>query len=120
MGVILPLFKDKEAKANNKDNYRGITMFPALCKIYEMILLNRLEAFAKQKGFIYEMHFGFQEGVGCIKASFVISETINHLLERGSKVLNCFSMFGTDLTPFGLTVSNTNYSQSWEVEAEGD
>ena len=26
-GVILPFLKDKGAKANNKDNYRGITMF---------------------------------------------------------------------------------------------
>ena len=37
-GLILPLFKGKSAKANNKDNYRGITLFPTLCKIYEMIL----------------------------------------------------------------------------------
>ena len=35
-GVILPLFKGKGAKAHNKDNYRGITFFPTLCKIYEM------------------------------------------------------------------------------------
>ena len=41
-GIILPLFKGKDAKANNKDNYREITLFPTLCKIYEMILLNRL------------------------------------------------------------------------------
>ena len=33
-GIILPLFKGKSAKANNKDNYRGITMFPTLTKIY--------------------------------------------------------------------------------------
>ena len=64
--VILPLFKGKGAKANNKDNYRGITMFPTLCKIYEMILLSRLEVFAKQKGFFSEMQFGFEEGIGCI------------------------------------------------------
>ena len=45
-GLILPLFKGKGAKANNKDNYRGITLFTTLSKIYEMILLNRLEKFA--------------------------------------------------------------------------
>ena len=37
-GIILLLFKGKGAKANNKGNYRGITLFPTLCKIYEMIL----------------------------------------------------------------------------------
>ena len=36
------------------------------------------------------MQFGFQEGVGCTEASFTIPETINHMLERGSKVLSCF------------------------------
>ena len=32
-GLVLTLFKGKGAKANNKDNYRGITLFPTLCKI---------------------------------------------------------------------------------------
>ena len=27
-GIILPLLKGKGAKANNKDNYRGIMLFP--------------------------------------------------------------------------------------------
>ena len=36
------------------------------------------------------MQFGFQEGVGCTEASFTILETINHILERGSKVFSCF------------------------------
>ena len=61
--AVLPLFKGKGAKANNKDNYRGIALFPTLCKIYEMILLNRLDKFAAHKGFFSEMQFGFQEGV---------------------------------------------------------
>ena len=55
-----------------------------------MILLNRLEVFAKQKGFFFEMQFGFQEGIGCIEASFTILETINHMLERGCKIFSCF------------------------------
>ena len=67
-GIILPLFKGKGAKANNKDNYRGITLFPTLCKIYEMILLtgllNTRDNFAAHKGFFSEMQFGFQEGCG--------------------------------------------------------
>ena len=89
-GIILPLFKGKGPKANNKDNYRGITLFPTLCKIYEIILLNRLNNCAAHKGFFSEMQFGFQEGMGCTEASFTVHETINHMLERGSKVFSCF------------------------------
>ena len=55
-----------------------------------MILLNRLDNFAAHKGFFSEMQFGFQEGVGCTEASSTILETINHMLERGSKVFSCF------------------------------
>ena len=36
------------------------------------------------------MQFEFQEGVGCIEASFTILETISHMLERGSKIFSCF------------------------------
>ena len=90
MGIILPLFKGKGAKANNKDNYRGITSFPTLCKIYEMIVLSRLEKFAIDNEYFSELQFGFREGVGCITASFTILETINYMLERGGKVFSCF------------------------------
>ena len=65
MGIILPMFrgKGKGAKPNNKDNYRGITLFPTLCKIYEMILLNRLEKFAIDNEYFSELQFGFREGI---------------------------------------------------------
>ena len=89
-GVILPLFKGKGAKDNNKYNYRGITLFPTLCKIFEMVLLKRLENFAEQMGLFSNMQFGFKEGVGCTEASFTILESINHMLERGNKVFSCF------------------------------
>ena len=41
-------------------------------------------------GFFSEMEFDFQEGVGCTEVSFTIIETINHILERGSKIFSCF------------------------------
>ena len=89
-GLVLPLFKGKGAKADNKDNYRGITLFPTLCKTYEIIIPNRLQKFASQAGYFSQMQFGFQEGSGCTEASFTILETINHMLERGSKMFSCF------------------------------
>ena len=81
--LILPLFKGKGLKANLKDNYRGITMFPTLCKIYEIILLKRIEKFASERNFFSDLQFGFKEGVDCIEASFTILETITSL--KGEK-----------------------------------
>ena len=40
------------------------------------------------KGFFSEMQFGFQEG--CTEVSFTILQTINHMLERDSKVFSFF------------------------------
>ena len=89
-GIILSLFKGKGTKANNKGDYRGITLFSTTSKIYEMILVNRLEKFASQKRYFSPMQFGFQERVGCVEASFTILETTNHVLEKGSKIFGCF------------------------------
>ena len=65
-------------------------MFPTLTKIYEIVLLERLEKFAGQNAYFSNLQFGFQEGVGCLEASFTILESINHMLERGNKVFACF------------------------------
>ena len=108
-GVILPLFKDKGAKANNKDNYRGITLFPTLCKIFEMVLLKRLENFAEQMGLFSNMQFGFKEGVGCTEASFTILESINHMLERGNKGLVVFLTFARLSIQYRSTVFCLNF-----------
>ena len=59
---ILPILKGKGAKANNKDYYLGITLFLTFCKIYEMIILNRLGKFASQAEYFSEFQFGFQKG----------------------------------------------------------
>ena len=85
--IILPLFEGKGAITGN---YGGITLFPTIFKIYEMIIVNRLEKFASQ--FFFQMQFGFQKGVRCVEASFTILETITSLLalERGSKIFGCF------------------------------
>ena len=83
-GQILPLFKGKGTKASNKDNYRGITIFPTLCKVHQLLLLRRLECFANENNFLSHFQFGFQEGVGCIEAleakfSAVFLTSVKHL-----------------------------------------
>ena len=87
-------------------------MFPTLTKIYEMVLLDRLEKFAGKNAYFSNLQFGFQEGVGCLEASFTILESINHMLERGNKVLHAFLIFAKPLILFGLTGCYTRFSQS--------
>ena len=60
IGMVLPLFKVKDLKAPEKDSYRGITLFPVILKVFEMIILNILEKFAKDKGYFSHLQFGFK------------------------------------------------------------
>ena len=115
-GVILPLFKENGAKANDKHNSRGITLFLTLCKIYEMVLLDRLENYVSQKGLFSDMQFGFKEEVACTEASFTVLETINHMLEREAKSSVAFLTSVKSSTPYGLRVYCINYFQSLESE----
>ena len=87
-GIVLPLFKGKGLKASEKDNYRGITLFPVVIKVFEMVILKRLEKFAND--YFSHLQFGFKNGTGCIEASFLINQAISYFVERGSKVFACF------------------------------
>ena len=90
MEMILLLFKGKGLKACEKDNYMGITMFPVILKVFEVILLRRLENFAKDKAYFSHLQLGFSAGSVRSEASFVIMEAINHIKEREGKVFACF------------------------------
>ena len=65
-------------------------MFPVITEIFEMILLKRLEDFTRSKSYFSPLQFGFKTSVGCLEASFVVSESVNHKLERSNKVFSCF------------------------------
>ena len=100
--MMLPLFKGKGLKTYDKDNYRLNVMFPVITKIFGMILLKRLEDFARSKSYFSPLQFGFQKSVGCLEASFVISESVNHKLERCNKVFFCFLDVKRPLKQYGL------------------
>ena len=58
------------------------------------VLLSPLEKFGKHQGLFSNMQFSFKEGVGCTEVSFTTLESINHMLEEGSKVVSgCFLDF---------------------------
>ena len=39
MGIIVPLLKNKHSDATQLEMYRGITIFPVLSKLFELVLL---------------------------------------------------------------------------------
>ena len=65
-------------------------MFSAFCKVFELLILRKLEAIVKEKRYFSHLQFGFREGASCLEASFVISESINCMREQGRKMFSCF------------------------------
>ena len=88
--MVLSLFKGKCLKASERGNYRGITLFLVVLKVFEMVILKHLEKFAKDKNYFSHLQFEFKNGTRCIEASLSINEAISHFVERGSKVFACF------------------------------
>ena len=88
--LLLPIFKGRKLKASNKANYRGITLFSVFCKVFELLLLDHSESIAQKQNYFSDLQFGFSNGVECIEASYVISESVNQAVEQGDKVFACF------------------------------
>ena len=84
--LLLPIFKGEKLKASNKDNYRGITLFSVFCKVFELLLLDHIESIAQEQNYFSDLQFCFSKGVGCIEASYVISESVDQAVQQGDKV----------------------------------
>ena len=54
------------------------------------MLLDHIESIAQEQNYFSDLQFGFSKGVGCIEASYVISESVNQAVEQGNKVFVCF------------------------------
>jgi len=81
-GIIIPLVKDTTGNRGSADNYHGITLSPALSKLFELCLLLRLKDFMKTS----ELQFGFKENVGCMHAIYTVKSVLNYFNKQGSTV----------------------------------
>lgn len=58
---VIPLFKSGDPK--EAGNYRPISLLPALNKIFEKVLYNRLQSFFEKNNIINDNQFGFRKGL---------------------------------------------------------
>ena len=90
-GVILPLFKGNGAKANNKDNYSGITLFHTLCKIHEMCSLIDLKTMYHKKGYFLICSLILKREWGALKHSSLFLRPSTICLNEEAKCSVAFS-----------------------------
>ena len=91
-GVIHTLYKGKGKDKSDPRSYRPITLLPALYKLLEKLTLSRINEWISENDiqFPNKQQSAYQHGRSCVSTSFVLQETIAHMLERNSKVYVCF------------------------------
>ena len=91
-GVIHTLHKGNGKERSDPNSYRPITLLPVLYKLFERLLLVRLQVWTADNNIIFPnpQQSGYQKNRSCVSTSFTLLEAIYHQLERHSKVYACF------------------------------
>ena len=77
--------KDKCKDICNSDNYRGIALSSALCKISDLIIINRHCNNLKTSN----LQYAFQKKHSTVQCSAVFQQMVKHYLDNGSEVYSC-------------------------------
>ena len=85
VGVIVPIYKNV-GKANDVNNYRGITLSSCLGKLFTTLLNVRLTDFCEENQVIKEIQTGFRQGYSTVDHVFVIKSLIDLFLHRKKKL----------------------------------
>ena len=83
--TILPIPKDYKTSLSSSDNYRGISLFNCICKLYDHVILHlfRKELTAS------EMQFGFKEHHSTTLCNLIFTEVISTYVNNNSSVYSC-------------------------------
>ena len=109
MGMIVPHYKDKRRKACGKDNYRGITLFSVIIKVFEVIILRQLENFAKEKGYFATFRLAF---LPVQRLPLLLWRSLTRSRKERATFLPVSWTYGKHLTRCGLMDCFINSSQS--------
>ena len=81
MGKVILIPKGK-TRTNTSKDFRPITLLPVIVKIFEKIILKRLQQQASDKGWISKEQFGFQPGRSATHA----------LMDYSAKIASCIKL----------------------------
>jgi hypothetical protein len=87
-GTIFTLFKGGKKDKSDPNSYRAITLSSVFIRLYESVLLHKID---NDKSLaVNKLQCGFQKQLGCLMTSFALKESIHNCIENGSKVYVCF------------------------------
>lgn len=83
--TVTSIPKDTNASLCNADNYRGISLLSSICKVFDIILLDKYSVNFKS----CDLQFGFKKQHSTVMAVSVVKEVVSHYLLRNSDVYMC-------------------------------
>jgi hypothetical protein len=89
--TIIPLVKSKMADLTDVNNYRAIAVSSAMSKIFESLLLQKINLYNINKNDDYQ--FGFKQNHSTTSCSNYFKKTVQYYTSRGSHVFACFIDF---------------------------
>ena len=82
---IISIPKDSTASLTTSDNYGGISLFNAICKLFDNVIL-ALYGDELQSS---DMQFGYKQGHSTTLCTLIHDEVVHHYLNSGSNVYRC-------------------------------
>ena len=83
--VLVSIPKDIRAGIENSENYRGISLCVALCKIMDLLIISKYNT----KLFTSDLQFAFKEQHSTIMCTSVLKETVTQYVRHKSSVFGC-------------------------------
>ena len=86
VSVIVPVVKNKNSSLSSKNNYRPVALSSVISKVFEKLLLSRIEAYIKTS----ENQFGFKQGHGTELCVLTLKEIVRYYTSQGSNIFTCY------------------------------
>ena len=86
LSLIISIPKDMKSSLRDSNNYRGISLFNAICEVYDHVII----VLCYNKFITTDMQFGFKANHSNVMCSLVFHEIINHYLKNCSNVVVSF------------------------------
>jgi len=83
--TIIPLVKDSRGDICNSDNYRGISLSSCLCKVLELVIMDKYGELLHTS----DLQFAFKKHHSTTMCTLMLKETVNYYMSRNTDVYCC-------------------------------
>ena len=85
LSSIISIPKDIRSSLSSSDNYRGISLFNGICKLFDYVIMHTCNDYL----YTSDMEFGFKPQHSTTMWSLVYHEIINHYMSNNCNVYSC-------------------------------